>query len=202
MDLSRFHHLSDLLDDVLGPDLITFNHAYHEATVRVYAASITRVLTLLRDHHECYFKQLIDITAVDYPQRPQRFEVVYHVLSHQENQRLRVKIDIDEGCTIPSITPVFECANWYEREVWDMFGIIFSEHPDMRRILTDYSFSGHPLRKDFPVTGFTQVRYCEKEKRIVTEPVSLTKEYRSFDFVSPWNGPSDGVHPHTKDESV
>ncbi|MES2253306.1 MAG: NADH-quinone oxidoreductase subunit C [Pseudomonadota bacterium] len=188
MDVVRFDQLSSVLREILGPDLIAVHHQLSEVTLVVYPASIIRVLTILSDHHSCEFKQLMDITAVDYPGRTQRFEVVYHLLSLSQNIRLRIKINVEEGSSVPSTTQVFNCANWYEREVWDLFGIPFSEHPDLRRILTDYNFSGHPLRKDFPVTGYTQVRYCEKECRVVYEPVKLQQEYRSFDFLSPWEG--------------
>jgi NADH-quinone oxidoreductase subunit C len=202
MDIIGFSKLSDLISEILGPDLISFNYPHSEAVLRVYPASITRVLTILRDHHGCFFKQLVDITAVDYPSRIQRFEVVYHLLSHHENNRLRVKIDIEEGDTVPSITPVFSAANWYEREIWDLFGISFAEHPDLRRILTDYSFSGHPLRKDFPLSGFTQVRYSDEEKRVIYEPVHLQQDYRNFDFETPWEGPlMEYTHHLMKNES-
>ena len=188
MDIIRFEQLSTALKEILGPDCIAVHYQLGEATLTVYPASIVRVLTILSDYHSCEFKQLIDITAVDYPSRQQRFEVVYHLLSLSQNIRLRIKINVEEGASAPTSTQVFSCANWYEREIWDLFGIPFSEHPDLRRILTDYNFSGHPLRKDFPVTGYTQVRYCEKEARVVYEPVHLQQEYRSFDFLSPWEG--------------
>ena len=188
MDIIRFNQLSTLFQEALGPDFIVARYQLGEATLTVYPASIVRVLTILSDHHKCDFKQLIDITAVDYPTRQQRFEVVYHLLSLSQNIRLRIKINVEEGASVPTTTQVFSCANWYEREIWDLFGIPFSQHPDLRRILTDYNFSGHPLRKDFPLTGYTQVRYCEKEGRVVYEPVKLQQEYRSFDFLSPWEG--------------
>lgn len=188
MDVIRFDQLSTLFKEVLGPDFITAHYQLGEATLTVYPASIVRVLTILSDHHKCDFKQLMDITAVDYPTRQQRFEVVYHLLSLSQNIRLRIKINVEDGASVPTATQVFSCANWYEREIWDLFGIPFAQHPDLRRILTDYNFSGHPLRKDFPLTGYTQVRYCEKEGRVVYEPVKLQQEYRSFDFLSPWEG--------------
>lgn len=188
MHIERFDQLSKILEQTLGPDFIRIDYILGEATLYIYPASIVRVLTILSDHRKCDFKQLIDITAVDYPSRMQRFDVVYHLLSFSQNIRLRVKISIEEGSTIPTCTQVYSCANWYEREIWDLFGIVFAEHPDLRRILTDYNFSGHPLRKDFPLSGYTEVRYCEKEGRVVYEPVHLQQEYRTFDFLSPWEG--------------
>jgi len=188
MDVVRFDQLSSVLREILGPDCIAVHHQLNEATLVVYPASIIRVLTIIRDHDTCEFSQLMDITAVDYPGRAQRFEVVYHLLSLSQNIRLRIKLNVEEGASVPSTTQVFNCANWYEREVWDLFGIPFSDHPDLRRILTDYTFSGHPLRKDFPVSGYTQVRYCAKQCRVVYEPVNFQQEYRSFDFLSPWEG--------------
>ena len=131
---------------------------------------------------------LLDVTAVDYPERDERFEVVYHLLSLKHNQRVRVKLAADEETPVPSVTEVFNSANWLEREAWDMYGIYFSGHPDLRRLLTDYGFEGHPLRKDFPLTGYVEVRYDEDQKRVVYEPVKLSQEFRSFDFMSPWEG--------------
>ncbi len=174
------------IEQLIAPDFIKHLYEYDEDTIWIYPSSVVRVLTILSNHHAFEFEQLVDITAVDYPSRPLRFEIVYHLLSLTHNKRLRVKVDLAEGGAIPSITPVFSNANWYEREVWDMFGIAFTEHPDLRRILTDYTFSGHPLRKDFPLTGYTQVRYCDVEKRVVYEPVQLAQDYRQFDFQSPW----------------
>lgn len=151
---------------------------------------ILRVLALLRDHHDFYFKQLTDITAVDYVQRAEgRFDVVYHLLSHRYNQRARVMCAVAEHEEISSIVDLFECANWYEREVWDLFGIPFRNHPDLRRILTDYGFDGHPLRKDFPLSGHIQVRFDENKQRIVREPVHLEQPYRDFDHINHWHGP-------------
>ncbi len=150
--------------------------------------SIIKLLTFLRDDQNCQFKQLIDVTAVDFPERDPRFEVVYNLLSLKHNQRIRVKVPADEDTQIPSATRVFSSAQWYEREVWDMYGLFFFDHPDLRRILTDYGFEGHPLRKDFPLTGYVEVRYDEDSKRVVYEPVKLPQEFRSFDFTSPWEG--------------
>ena len=162
--------------------------AHGELSVRVAAASIVRALTWLRDDPNCLFQVLVDICGVDYPNREKRFEVVYHLLSLRHNHRIRIKIETDEDTPVPSVTRVFSAANWYEREVWDLYGVMFSDHPDLRRILTDYGFDGHPMRKDFPLTGFVQVRYDEEKKRVVYEPVRLGQEFRRFDFMSPWEG--------------
>ena len=146
------------------------------------------MLTYLRDEPEWLFKTLIDISGVDFPQRPERFEVVYHLLSIHKNLRVRVKASTDAATPVPSAVDVFPAANWYEREAFDLYGILFDGHPDLRRILTDYGFRGHPLRKDFPLTGFVELRYNEEQKRVVYEPVKLPQEFRSFDFLSPWEG--------------
>jgi NADH-quinone oxidoreductase subunit C len=176
----------DLLKHLIGPDLISADMSLGELVLKIYPASVLRVLTILSHHHVFDFKQLVDLTVVDYPSRSQRFDVVYHLLSLSNNQRVRVKMEIANGDAVQSITPLFANANWYEREVWDLFGIAFADHPDLRRILTDYSFSGHPLRKDFPLSGYTQVRYCDVEKKVIYEPLSLAQEYREFDFISPF----------------
>jgi len=152
--------------------------------------ALPRVLTFLRDDPRCLFKVLVDLCGVDYPERPERFEVVYNLLSLKNNRRIRVKIATGENEPVPSVTSVYSSAGWYEREAWDLFGIFFSDHPDLRRILTDYGFEGHPMRKDFPLTGYVEVRYDEDRKRVVYEPVRLKQEFRSFDFLSPWEGMS------------
>jgi NADH-quinone oxidoreductase subunit C len=164
--------------------------AHGELTLHVAADRIVEVLTTLRDDAKCQFEVLIDICGVDYPSREKRFEVVYHLLSPRLNQRVRVKVAADEATPVPSVVDVFPAANWYEREAFDMFGILFSGHPDLRRLLTDYGFQGHPLRKDFPLTGFVEVRYDDEQKRVVYEPVKLAQEFRTFDFESPWEGTS------------
>ncbi|RZO35458.1 MAG: NADH-quinone oxidoreductase subunit C [Rhodospirillaceae bacterium] len=146
------------------------------------------LMKLVRDDSNCLFKTLIDITAVDFPERGERFEIVYNLLSLSHNQRIRVKVSADENTPVPSMVPLFSAAGWFEREVWDMFGVFFTDHPDLRRMLTDYGFEGHPLRKDFPLTGYVEVRYDEEQKRVVYEPVTLTQDFRSFDFMSPWEG--------------
>jgi NADH-quinone oxidoreductase subunit C len=162
--------------------------ALGELTLVVSPADIVRVLTALRDDRQCLFEVLIDICGVDYPEREKRFDVVYHLLSPRRNLRIRLKCETDEDTAVPSAVEVFPAANWFEREAYDMYGILFSGHPDLRRLLTDYGFQGHPLRKDFPLTGYVEVRYDDAQKRVVYEPVKLTQEFRSFDFMSPWEG--------------
>ncbi len=159
-----------------------------ELSVTVSRPSIVKVLTFLRDDTECRFAVLNDICGVDWPEREQRFDVVYHLLSLTQNRRIRVKLATDEDTPVPSAIGVFSAAGWYERETWDLYGVVFSDHPDLRRLLTDYGFEGHPLRKDFPLTGFVELRYDDEQKRVVYEPVKLTQEFRSFDFLSPWEG--------------
>ena len=164
--------------------------AFGELTVSVDLGALVGVVQFLKDDAACRFTSLVDITAVDHPEGVQRFEMVYHFLSMHKNHRIRLKVAVGEAEMVPSIIAIHPAANWFEREVFDMFGILFSGHPDLRRILTDYGFRGHPLRKDFPTTGFTEVRYDEVQKRVVYEPVSLVQEYRQFDFMSPWEGAS------------
>ena len=170
-------------NEVIGTDV-----AFGELTVTATASGILDLLDFLRSDSSCRFSTLVDITAVDHPNRSARFDVVWHLLSMYTNQRIRIKAAVREDELVPSLTRVYPCANWFEREVFDMFGIMFSGHPDLRRILTDYGFSGHPLRKDFPTTGYVEVRYDDAEKRVIYEPVSLVQEYRQFDFLSPWEG--------------
>jgi NADH-quinone oxidoreductase subunit C len=165
-----------------------FQVAYGELTLEAVAHRIADLLTLLRDDPEFRFRQLIDLTCVDMPDRGRRFDVVYHLLSHTENRRVRIKIQTDEQTPVPTVTRVHPCADWFEREAFDMFGVVFEGHPDLRRLLTDYGFTGHPLRKDFPMTGYVEVRYDEQQKRVVYEPVKLPQEFRQFDFLSPWEG--------------
>ena len=159
-----------------------------ELTLVVNLANLKALVEFLRDDAACRFSTLVDITAIDYPERPARFDMVYHFLSMYRNQRIRLKVAVREEEMVPSLIELHPSANWFEREVFDMFGILFSGHPDLRRLLTDYGFRGHPLRKDFPTTGYTEVRYDEALKRVVYEPVSLVQEYRQFDFMSPWEG--------------
>ncbi len=180
--------LGDYNTTALSQDIGATQVDRDELTVGATAGSLLKVLTFLRDDQNCQFKQLMEITAVDYPDRDQRFEVAYILLSLKHNLRIRVKIPADEETPVPTVIGAFSSAIWYEREVWDMYGIFFSDHPDLRRILTDYGFEGHPLRKDFPLTGYVEVRYDEDTKRVVYEPVKLAQEFRSFDFMSPWEG--------------
>jgi NADH-quinone oxidoreductase subunit C len=168
--------------------------AFHELTIYASAADIVPVVRFLRDDPHCQFWNLIDITAIDWPGREQRFDVVYHLLSPKQNLRIRVKAETGESAPVPSIIEVFPAADWFERETYDLYGIVFTGHPDMRRLLTDYGFEGHPLRKDFPLTGFVELRYDDELKRVVYEPVRLTQEFRNFDFLSPWEG-TDYVLP-------
>ena len=163
---------------------INFDQLYIDINVE----DVISTILFLKTNEKCKFKQLIDITAVDYPQRDKRFKIVYLLLSHQNNLRIIINTNIDEKENVPSITKIFPSANWMEREVFDMYGISFKDHPDLRRILTDYGFNGHPLRKDFPLTGHTEVRYSEEKKKVIYEPVKLDQEYRDFDFESPWEG--------------
>lgn len=159
-----------------------------ELVISVQRSAIVKVMIFLRDDANCQFKQLMDVCGVDWPGREQRFDVVYNLLSLRHNQRIRVKVQADEATPVPTVTSVFSSANWFEREVWDMYGVAFSDHPDLRRILTDYGFEGFPLRKDFPLCGTVELRYDDEQKRVVYEPVKLTQEFRSFDFESPWEG--------------
>ena len=167
---------------------LSYHVAFGELCVQGAANRIVDLMSLLRDSPEFQFQQLIDVCGADYPDRPKRFDVVYHLLSLTKNWRVRVNVQTDEDTPVPSVTPVYPCADWFEREAFDMYGIFFSGHPDLRRILTDYGFHGHPLRKDFPMTGYVEVRYDEALKRVVYEPVKLPQEFRTFDFLSPWEG--------------
>lgn len=161
---------------------------FGELTISASPETIIGLLLFLRDDENCRFTTLIDICGADYPERHKRFDVVYHLLSMHRNQRIRVKLETGESTPVPSALPVWPAANWFERETFDMYGIQFSDHPDLRRILTDYGFTGYPLRKDFPLTGFTEVRYDEEQKRVVYQPVQLVQDFRKFDFMSPWEG--------------
>jgi len=182
--------LQDHLTGMLGAAVTDARIALGELTLTIARDDVVMAMTLLRDDPGCRFEVLIDICGVDYPQREKRFEVVYHLLSPRLNRRMRVKTMTDEETAVPSIIAVFPTANWYEREAYDMYGILFSGHPDLRRLLTDYGFQGYPLRKDFPLTGYVEVRYDDEQKRVVYEPVKLTQEFRTFDFESPWENPN------------
>lgn len=177
-------HLAERLSERIRDTAIEFG----ELALFVEGGDIVDVVTLLRDDARCRFVSIVDICGVDYPQRERRFEVVYHLLSPHLNQRVRIKVATDEDTPVPSITGIFPGADWFEREAYDLYGILFTGHPDLRRILTDYGFEGHPLRKDFPLTGFVEVRYDDESKRVIYEPVELKQEFRSFDFLSPWEG--------------
>jgi len=178
-------YLGEALDDSA---ILTTQVANGELTITVVPDQITEVLKFLKNDPRCMFDCFIDITATDFPERAVRFEVIYHLLSPRQNLRIRLKIQTDEQTPVPSAVEQFPAANWFEREVFDLYGVMFSNHPDMRRILTDYGFQGHPMRKDFPLTGFVEVRYDEDQKRVVYEPVKLNQEFRNFDAMSPWEG--------------
>ncbi len=180
--------LGDYIAAALPGDVLGTEVARGELMLQVPAAAIAKVLAFLRADSSCQFKVLVDLCGVDYPSRSPRFDVVYNLLSLTHNHRIRVKIQAGEDVPVPSVTGVHKGAGWFEREAWDMYGIMFDGHPDLRRILTDYGFEGHPLRKDFPLSGFVEVRYDDEEKRVVYEPVKLTQEFRTFDFMSPWEG--------------
>ena len=180
--------LKDHIESQLGDAVNSCEIANSELTVNARRAEILKVISFLRDDPICKFSSLIDICGVDYPSRERRFDVVYHMLSMAHNTRIRIKVTTDETVPVHSVTSLFPNADWYEREAFDMYGILFDEHPDLRRILTDYGFEGYPLRKDFPLSGFVEVRYDEERKSVVYEPVNLPQEYRSFDFMSPWEG--------------
>lgn len=176
--------------------------AYGELNITIVRGAIVPFLTMLRDDKAFRFQQLVDLTCVDYPERPQRFDVVYHLLSLTQNTRIRVKLSTDESTPVPTAVPAHPCADWFEREAFDMFGVMFDGHPDMRRLLTDYGFEGHPLRKDFPMTGYVEVRWDEEQKRVVYEPVKLNQEFRKFDFLSPWEGADYPIAPLPGDEKA
>jgi len=186
--LESLAEMADVVGDRLGDILESHEIAYGELTITVAPAEIVNVLRFLRDDPSMQFVSLIDICGVDYPERTRRFDVVYHLLSPRQNVRIRVKVETGEDMAIASATEIYPAADWYEREAYDLFGILFTGHPDLRRLLTDYGFQGHPLRKDFPLTGFLEVRYDNEQSRVVYEPVSLAQEFRSFDFLSPWEG--------------
>ena len=180
--------LAEYIITALSGDVSTYDIARGELTLNARREGIIRVLTFLRDDSNCQFRQLVDVAGADYLDREERFDVVYHLLSLKQNQRVRVKVTASENTPVASATSVFSSAGWWEREAWDLYGIFFADHPDLRRILTDYGFEGHPLRKDFPLTGYVELRYDVDQKRVIYEPVKLTQEFRTFDFLSPWEG--------------
>jgi NADH-quinone oxidoreductase subunit C len=185
----------DAIAAAMPGSVLAVSTAYGELTLTVEPARLIETVRYLRDDPACRFVSFTDLTAVDYPTRAQRFDVVTHLLSPKHNRRIRLKVVTDEDTPVPSLCALYPGANWYERETYDLFGILFSGHPDLRRLLTDYGFDGHPLRKDFPMTGYVEVRYSDDEKRVVYEPVRLNQEFRSFDFLSPWEGAGDYVLP-------
>ncbi len=184
---TALNELKDTITGALGDSVVDTTCSVGELSIVVKRDDVPRVLTYLRDDVSCQFKILVDLCGVDYPEREERFEIVYHLLSLVHNTRIRVKT-CTAGDPVPSVVPVFSTALWFERECWDMYGIPFDGNPDLRRLLTDYGFEGHPLRKDFPLTGFVEIRYDDEKKRVVYEPVKLTQDFRSFDFLSPWEG--------------
>ena len=186
--LQALQDLGEYIGAALSREVLLVELKADELAVTVQRPAIVKVMTFLRDDANCQFKQLMDVCGVDWPGREQRFDVVYNLLSLRHNQRIRVKVQTDESVPVPSVTGVFSSANWFEREVWDMFGVAFSDHPDLRRILTDYGFDGFPLRKDFPLYGTVELHYDDEQKRVVYEPVKLAQQFRNFEFTSPWEG--------------
>ena len=186
--IEALHDLAEYVEQKRSDCVISWDVMNGELNISVAPSNIASFVEFLRTDNRCKFSTLVDITGVDYPDRTKRFDVVYHLLSMYQNHRIRLKVSIRESEAVDSIVSVHPSANWFEREVFDMFGILFRDHPDLRRILTDYGFQGFPLRKDFPTTGYNEVRYDEVQKKVVYEPVSLTQEYRQFDFMSPWEG--------------
>lgn len=203
VDLEALESVAELISTRRSNEVKSTSIAFDELTVDATLSGVIDLIDFLRTDPNCMFSTLIDITAVDHPSRPARFDVVYHLLSMYRNMRIRVKVAVREDDYAPSLVGIFPGANWYEREIFDLFGILFSGHPDLRRIVTDYGFRGHPLRKDFPTTGYVEVRWNDVEKRVVYEPVNLVQEYRQFDFLSPWEGaqyvlPGDEKAPEAK----
>ncbi|THH19740.1 hypothetical protein EW146_g1502 [Bondarzewia mesenterica] len=196
----QLHKYGSYLIQCLPKYIQQFSVLKDELTLHISPSGVVPVLTFLRDHSQCQFKSVMDITAVDFPERDKRFEVVYNLLSVKYAARIRVKTYAGEADAVPSATAVFRGADWYERETWDLFGVFFKDHPDLRRIMTDYGFEGHPLRKDFPLTGYTEVRYDEERKRVVYEPLQLTQAFRNFESLSPWEQVGDGTEPRKPDE--
>ncbi len=187
-NLETLREMGQAIAGALENEVLDYKVAYGELTVTARADKIVSILSCLRDEANFKFVQLIDVCGVDYPERRRRFDVVYHLLSLKHNIRVRIKVQADDQVPVPSVVEVYPAANWYEREVWDMYGVMFDGHPDLRRLLTDYGFRGHPQRKDFPLTGYVELRYSEEERRVVYEPVKLQQEFRDFDFMSPWEG--------------
>ena len=200
MDVSDLMDLKAYVGEKLEGKVDAAEIAYEELNLTTSADNIVAVMKFLRDDVQTQFHSFIDICGVDYPERAQRFEVVYHLLSPRQNMRVRVRVKTDADTPVPSVVEIYPGADWFEREAYDLYGILFTGHPDLRRLLTDYGFEGHPLRKDFPLTGFTEVRYDDEQKRVVYEPVELRQEFRNFDFLSPWEG-TDYVLPGDEKET-
>ena len=188
MSVENIEALGEYIEATAAQMILKKEIVLGELSFTVRREALKRFMQLLLNDTNCEFKQLMDLCGADYPDREERFEVVYNLLSLKHNHRIRVKVKTDENTPVDSVTSLFSTANWFEREAWDMYGIYFNDHPDLRRLLTDYGFEGHPLRKDFPLTGFVEMRYDETQKRVVYEPVKLTQEFRNFDFTSPWEG--------------
>ena len=186
--MENLESLEKAINSELTTKILSSKIKHDQINIRIEDNNLTEVVIFLKTHSSTKFKQLIDITAVDYPERDKRFKMVYLLLSHEKNSRIKIEFDIKEGEILSSLTSVFPSANWMEREVFDMYGVEFKDHPDLRRILTDYGFKGHPLRKDFPLTGHNEVRYSEEDKKVIYEPVKLEQNYRNFDYESPWEG--------------
>jgi NADH-quinone oxidoreductase subunit C len=186
--MDELEKLGQTIASALGAAVTAHQVAHGELSISTTVNELIRVLGFLRDDERCQFISFVDVTAVDWPSRERRFDVVYHLLSPRKNCRIRVKVEVSEGTSVPSIIDVFPGANWFERETYDLYGVLFTGHPDLRRLLTDYGFEGHPLRKDFPLTGFVEVRYDDEQKRVVYDKVRLAQEFRNFDFLSPWEG--------------
>ena len=199
-DVSTLTAIQERVVALLGDRIIEQSIAFGELTVRVHRETILDAVRMLHDDPQTQFWSMVDVCGADYPERDERFDVVYHLLSPTKNARIRLKVHTDDETPVPSITPVFPGADWFEREAYDFYGILFSGHPDLRRILTDYGFDGYPLRKDFPTTGYVEVRYDEERKRVVYEPVKLAQEFRQFDYLSPWEG-TDYVLPGDEKKS-
>lgn len=193
-DLTALDDLAEMVSGHAESAILDHGIEFDQLTLRVQREAIVDVVRFLRDDPRAAFISLVDICAVDWPARAERFDVVYHLLSPVQNQRIRLKLSTDERTPVPSLTGLFPAADWFEREAYDLFGVLFTDHPDLRRLLTDYGFDGHPLRKDFPLTGHVEVRYDDEAKRVVYEPVKLAQQFRDFDFLSPWEG-TDYVLP-------
>ena len=187
-NLDKIKKIEKIINAELTSKITNSEFEFDELLIKTNTENLIEVIRFLKSNNECKFKQLIDIAGVDYPSEEKRFKLIYLLLSHEMNLRIKLLIDIDLSQNVPSITKIFPSANWMEREIFDMYGIKFKNHPDLRRILTDYNFKGHPLRKDFPLTGFNEVRYSESKKKVIYEPVKLEQNYRNFDFESPWEG--------------